>query len=129
MAQDQVPELPELDHEAYLAAYWHDLGMSQPGPCGPVPLSCQEILCWCQGHGVTIQAWEFNAIRKMSQAYCQHYHQGSQSISCPSPIAQQPTEQMRDRVAKQVSLALGARARADQKKAIKKPKMKERTNP
>lgn len=61
-------EMPELSMP-YLWARLNDAGMYGQGGMGPAPLSCTELLAWCQGTGLTLAPWEFCAIRAASRAF------------------------------------------------------------
>ena len=61
-------EMPEQSMP-YLWARLNDAGMYGQGGMGPAPLSCTELLAWCQGTGSTLAPWEFCAIRAASRAF------------------------------------------------------------
>lgn len=53
----------------YLLAYLQRMGFHGFGAMGPVPLSALEIRAWCDGAGVVLQHWEFEALLGASRAY------------------------------------------------------------
>jgi len=61
--------LPEVEAQ-HLLRMLEQMGWSEPGGFGPVPLSSREILAWCQGMAVCLEPWEFELIRNASRAYC-----------------------------------------------------------
>lgn len=63
-----VIELPEQT-APYLLDYLQRIGVYGFGAMGPVPLSSQEIRAWCEGSGINLKPWEFEAIRNASRAY------------------------------------------------------------
>lgn len=61
-------ELPEQT-APYLLDYLQRMGVYGHGAMGPVPLSSLEIRAWCDGSGIELQPWEFEALRAASRAY------------------------------------------------------------
>jgi hypothetical protein len=61
-------ELPEQT-APYLLDYLQRLGVYVYGAMGPVPLSAAEIRAWCEGSGIALRPWEFEALRAASRAY------------------------------------------------------------
>lgn len=61
-------ELPEQT-APYLLDYLRRIGIYGYGAMGPVPLSALEIRAWCEGSGIELQPWEFEALRTASRAY------------------------------------------------------------
>ncbi|WP_462387293.1 hypothetical protein [Acidovorax sp. Q11] len=53
----------------YLLDYLQRMGVYGHGAMGPVPLSALEIRAWCEGSGIGLQPWEFEALRAASRAY------------------------------------------------------------
>lgn len=61
-------ELPEQT-APYLLDYLQRIGVYGHGAMGPVPLSALEIRAWCDGSGIELLPWEFEALRAASRAY------------------------------------------------------------
>lgn len=61
-------ELPEQT-APYLLDYLQRIGVYGYGAMGPVPLSSVEIRAWCEGSGIELLSWEFEALRAASRAY------------------------------------------------------------
>lgn len=68
-----VIELPEQT-APYLLTYLQRIGVYGYGAAGPVPLSSQEIRAWCEGSGIALKHWEFEAIRSASRTYLASLH-------------------------------------------------------
>lgn len=60
--------LPEQS-APYLLDYLQRMGVYGHGATGPVPLSALEVRAWCEGSGIELQPWEFEALRAASRAY------------------------------------------------------------
>ena len=70
----------------YIAGWFSDLGWYARGFNGPEPLSWSEIKSWSDLSGTNADAWEFGALRAMSNAYCNWYSKTSQDNKIDPPI-------------------------------------------
>jgi hypothetical protein len=55
----------------YLLDVLHSVGWCQAAGMGLAPLTATEVYSWCQLTQTELDAWEFEAIRAASAAYCQ----------------------------------------------------------
>ena len=101
------PLLPDVGDAEYVITYWQDLGMVEMGAMGPVPLSAREILSWQECTGVELSAWEYRAIKQMSQAYLMQAKE-SEKPECEPPYGDPVNEFDRTIVSKKVSNAFKA---------------------
>jgi len=101
------PMLPDVGDAEYVITYWQDLGMVEMGAMGPVPLSAREILSWQECTGVELSAWEYRAIKQMSQAYLMQAKE-SEKPECKPPYGDPVNEFDRTIVSKKVSNAFKA---------------------
>lgn len=101
------PLLPDVGDAEYVITYWQDLGMVEMGAMGPVPLSAREIISWQQCSGVELEAWEFRAIRQMSQSYLMQAKE-SEKPECEPPFGDPVNEFDRAIVSNKVSNAFKA---------------------
>lgn len=84
MKRDGVtPQMPPnpLPH---LISRLIEIGLTQPGGMGPVPLTWQEIAAWQQLTGVALSSWEARTIRHLSIAYLGETAK-AESETCPPP--------------------------------------------
>jgi hypothetical protein len=101
------PLMPDVGDAHYLIAYWQDLGMVEMGAMGPVPLSAREINSWQDCTGVDLEAWEFRAIKQMSQSYLMQAKE-SEKPECDPPFGDPVNEFDRTIVSKKISNAFKA---------------------
>ena len=99
--------MPDVGDAQYVITYWQDLGIVEMGGMSAVPLSAKEIFSWQQCTGVELEAWEFRAIKQMSQAYLVQSKE-SESIECEPPFGDPVNEFDRSIVSKKVSNAFKA---------------------
>jgi hypothetical protein len=101
------PLMPDVGDAEYVITYWQDLGMVEMGAMGPVPLSAREIISWQQCTGVELTAWEYRAIKQMSQAYLMQ-SKDSEKPECEPPFGDPVNEFDRTIVSKKVGNAFQA---------------------
>jgi len=54
----------------YLLGWLSDLGWAQSNGMAATPLSACEMKAWCELAEIELEAWEFEALRSASRAYC-----------------------------------------------------------
>ena len=101
------PLLPDVGDAEYVITYWQDLGMVEMGAMGPIPLSAREILSWQECTGVELSAWEYRAIKQMSQSYLMQAKE-SEKPECEPPYGDPVNEFDSTIVSKKVSNAFKA---------------------
>lgn len=99
--------MPDVGDAEYVITYWQDLGMVEMGAMGPIPLSASEIISWQQCTGVDLEAWEYRAIKQMSQAYLMQAKE-SEKPECEPPFGDPVNEFDRSIVSKKVGNAFKA---------------------
>jgi hypothetical protein len=62
------PDLP--DGAEYLIEWFNDVGPSQYGGMGPVPLTYTEIHAWVALRRIEIDDWEARLLRELSVEFC-----------------------------------------------------------
>lgn len=78
---------------------------------GAVPVGWGEMAQWVRLTGTPLQPWHARALRAASGAYVSQLHE-SGDADAPPPWGAPVAEDDRDRVARQVRQAFGARARS-----------------
>jgi hypothetical protein len=101
------PLMPDVGDAEYVITYWQDLGMVEMGGMSAVPLSAKEIVSWQQCTGVQLEAWEFRAIKQMSQAYLVQSKE-SEKPECQPPFGDPVNEFDRNIVSNKVGNAFKA---------------------
>lgn len=101
------PLMPDVGDAEYVITYWQDLGMVEMGAMGPIPLSAREILSWQQCTGVELEAWEYRAIKQMSQTYLMQAKE-SEKPECVPPFGDPVSEFDRTIVSNKVGNAFKA---------------------
>ena len=107
---DTRPPMPPLHHAAGLARWFQSLGPCGQGATGPVPVGWADIGAWVRLTGTPLQPWQAHALRSASAAYVGQLHDASEP-DCPPPWTDQPTEDDRDRIARQVREAFSGRGK------------------
>jgi hypothetical protein len=101
------PLMPDVGDAEYVITYWQDLGMVEMGAMGPIPLSAREILSWQECTGVELEAWEYRAIKQMSQTYLMQAKE-SEKPECVPPFGDPVSEFDRTIVSNKVGNAFKA---------------------
>lgn len=104
----QRPPLPPLEHAGLLARWLDALGPCSHGAMGPLPVGWVDISHWARITCTPLQPWQAQALRTASAAYVSQLHDASQP-DCPAPWTDEPDEDQRDRVARQVRAAFSGR--------------------
>ena len=99
--------MPDVGDAEYVITYWQDLGMVEMGGMGSIPLTAKEIISWQQCTGVELAAWEYRAIKQMSQAYLMQSKE-SEKLDCEPPFGDPVNDFDRDIVSKKVGNAFRA---------------------
>jgi hypothetical protein len=96
-----------LGEAEYIVKYWQEMGLVSSGGNGPIPLSSQEIISWCNGTGQELSSWEFQILREISKAYLVELREAEKPERLP-PYGDPVNEFDRAVVAKKVSGAFKA---------------------
>lgn len=72
-----------------------EMGITEAGGMGAVPLSWATIDAWQRVTGVTLPAWEARMIRQLSVEYLSETRK-AESQFCPAPWQTEPTQRHRE---------------------------------
>lgn len=88
--QGAVPQLPPnpLPH---VLSRLIDIGMTEPGGMGPVPLSSREVEAWQHNTGVELSPWEARLLRTLSREYVAQLAKAEEP-DCPAPWRAEVTQ-------------------------------------
>lgn len=100
--------LPDLAAAEYLWAFLGSMGVTEPGPHGPVPLAWTTLEGWQRCNGLRLRAWECRAIRAGSSAYVGEYFAAQDPARTAPWLNQESID--RDRVADGIRGIFGGRA-------------------
>lgn len=75
--------MPDVGEAMYLVRHWHEAGTAAHGMSGPEPLPWSEIKAWRDENDISLEPFEINLIRRMSQEYCSEYHQNDPEREAP----------------------------------------------
>ena len=67
--QGEPIELPNIAPVRYLVDWLNDVGWSQAGGMGSVPISAQELWAWSQLNRLKLEEWEVRVMRQASRSY------------------------------------------------------------
>ncbi len=77
------PRLPEAPLP-YLLEYLFEVGPTQGGGFGPVPISHSELLAWQENMRRRLQPWELTLMRRLSMEWIAAA-QAAEDPTCPPP--------------------------------------------
>lgn len=106
MKADRIkPQMPP-NPMPHLTAQLIEIGITQAGGMGPVPLSWQEIEAWRRCTGARLSRWELRLIRSLSVAYIAESRR-AESDTCPPPWRGEVTEREREVEDARLRMVLG----------------------
>ena len=79
-----------------LLAWLLELGITESGGMGPVPLSWREIAEWTRLSGIELPPWQVRLLRNLSVAYIAESRRAEEEL-CAPPWGRDPLEAMRMR--------------------------------
>lgn len=78
-----VPDMPPI-RAPWIVDMLMDIGASEPGAMGPVPLSWATIARWQSCMGVELAPWLCRLLRRLSVAFVSE-SQNAREPDCPAP--------------------------------------------
>ena len=88
-SEDFSLNLPDVEAQ-HLLRYLEDIGWAQPSGMGIGGISSTEIMAWSRGMGISLDPWEFEAIRRASRAYCQQFSSNDSREPTFDPLTNSP---------------------------------------
>ncbi len=106
MKKNRVPlEMPP-NPVPHIVARLIEIGITQPGGMGPVPLSWTEIANWQRDTGVCLEPWEARLMRHLSIAYLGELAK-AESENCPPPFRVEVSQREMEIELNQLAMVLG----------------------
>lgn len=78
------PLFPKVRIMNYLIGYWLEMGRAKATGMGLGAFDATDLIAWQQGTGITLNAWEFRVLRKMSEVFAGFLPEARQ-IACKPP--------------------------------------------
>lgn len=98
-----VPDMPPI-RAPWIIDTLMDIGASEPGAMGPVPLSWGTIAHWQSCMGVELAPWLCRLLRRLSVEFVAE-SQNAREPDCPAPWTTHADEQNRATISRKVTQA------------------------
>lgn len=83
-ARGVTPEMPPVSHAAApLLGWWLDVGPTQPGGMGDVPLAYGEIAAWSRTTATPLEPWQAQLLRHLSREFLDARAKGADPMALP----------------------------------------------
>ena len=106
MKADKIEPTMPPNPMPHLISRLIEIGITEAGGMGPVPLSWREIVAWQEATRVRLAAWEARLMRQLSLTYISESRR-AEDETCPAPYRMEITQRERDADEARLRLVLG----------------------
>ena len=106
MKADKIPVLMPPNPAPELISRLVEIGLTEQGGMGAVPLKWSELDAWCNRTGVDLPPWEARLYRHLSVEYLRELHK-AESEDCSPPWDAPITERQREVELRRVKARFG----------------------